>query len=82
MFMDNMRKQTHQCAQYKLKKIIYKTWQQKDSGKHVVEKYKSGFQFCWHAISSLQTAYVDTWDDKKVMTQQWWHRNEKKYKKI
>ena len=21
-------------------------------------KYKSGYQFCWYAISSLQTAYI------------------------
>ena len=34
MFMDCIRKQTHQCAQYKVK-IVYKTWQQKHSIKHV-----------------------------------------------
>ena len=28
MFIDSMRKQTCQCAQYKLK-IVYKTWKQK-----------------------------------------------------
>ena len=35
--MDCIRKQTYICAQYKLK-IIYKTWQQKRSGKHVFFK--------------------------------------------
>ena len=34
MFMDCIRKQTYQCAQYKLI-IDHKTWQQKHSGKHV-----------------------------------------------
>ena len=32
MFMDCMRKETYQCAQYKLK-IVYKAWQQKQTGK-------------------------------------------------
>ena len=47
MFMDSMRKQTHQCAQYKLK-IVYKTWQQKHSVKlFFYKKIKIlGFPWC------------------------------------
>ena len=37
MFMDCIRKQTYQCAQYKLK-IVYKTWQQKHWGKDFLKK--------------------------------------------
>ena len=37
MLMDSMRKQTDQCAQYKLN-IVYKIWQQKHSGKHSCEE--------------------------------------------
>ena len=42
MFLDCIRKQTYQCAQYKVK-IVYKTWQQKHSGKHVFFLRKSNF---------------------------------------
>ena len=53
MFMDSMKKQIYQCAQYKLKNYN-KTWQQKHSGDYLfVKKYKSGYQFRWHAISVL-----------------------------
>ena len=38
MLMDCIRKQTIQCAQVKLKIIVYKTRQQKYSGKHLKNK--------------------------------------------
>ena len=54
MFIDTMRKQTHQSAQYKLKIIRKYDSRNTYSGKHVlVKKYKSGYLFCWHAISRV-----------------------------
>ena len=35
MFMDSMEK-VYQCAQYKLKKMVQNIWQQKHSGKHIL----------------------------------------------
>ena len=44
VFMDFMRKQTYQCAQYKLK-IVYKTWQQNRVGKNPGFKKKKQLGF-------------------------------------
>ena len=45
MFIECLRKQIHQCAQYKLK-IVYKTRQQKHKGKHFLKKIFFWFPCC------------------------------------
>ena len=52
MFMDCIRKQTHQCAQHKLK-IVYKTLQLKHLGKHL-KKIKINFLGS-HAVVRVKT---------------------------
>ena len=52
MFMDCIRKQTHQCAQYKLN-IVYKIKRQKQSGKHVILKNIKFLGF--HAVVLVNT---------------------------
>ena len=74
MFMDCRRKQTHQCALYKVKIIYYQTRQQKHSGKNFLKKINL-FWFPWCSTRENLSIHVPITPVRLILTKLRWFQH-------